>query len=277
MQLALPKSAKTESFPIAQPAEIDDETELEKEERMEITVEGSDYVVMRENDSDNDDEEEENDDSNDNDGVENDNSDSENDSGDHNDNNCEHKNGEIGKTHQHLQKQLRITNLPKRHDKNHHKTFYTPTRNPQNFLKPQITSSTPQKSSEKTYSSPVLHKKTSRAASKHYECSICLRTFNTKAGLVVHQQEHAGEHRCPICRRTFALQWLEAHVRAHIDFQKIGFRTNYEGRRPKSTHNDGRVYSCEACAAQFTSRAELKRHLAVHRAEIRKGASSLFA
>ena len=117
------------------------------------------------------------------------------------------------------------------------------------------------------------HKK--RVHDKRNQCKICLKYFENKYKLDIHNRIHTGEkpYVCSICGKKFANKgYLKVHEGFHSGERNFkcsicpndkSFKTKHDLVRHMLTHFDPKS-SCEKCNKQFNTYECLKQHMKNH-------------
>ncbi|XP_044251025.2 zinc finger protein 678-like [Drosophila takahashii] len=110
-----------------------------------------------------------------------------------------------------------------------------------------------------------------------YTCSVCLKTFNDHASLMVHNITHKAKsmYKCPICPMSFDLAHeRNRHSRTHEGEKAFkcthchrSYRQLKELNRHIRAHTGEKQFECDHCPKSFVYVSHLNQHLRCHSAE----------
>lgn len=111
------------------------------------------------------------------------------------------------------------------------------------------------------------------------QCTICQKTYASKAAFQAHQRTHSKDaedpYRCNICSKTFAVPArLTRHYRTHTgekpfkcEFCHKSFSVKENLSVHRRIHTKERPYKCEVCSRAFEHSGKLHRHMRIHTGE----------
>ena len=108
-----------------------------------------------------------------------------------------------------------------------------------------------------------------------YNCNRCLNSFTDYKNLTHHLKIH-GEKKfsCDVCGKAFVKKdHLEAHKRSHTNIRPYkctdcGKAYKYDGQlRIHRRYHTGQRFYCAVCQKSYVDKADMKRHLLVHKSE----------
>ncbi|XP_063383310.1 zinc finger protein 84-like [Cydia fagiglandana] len=136
-------------------------------------------------------------------------------------------------------------------DLNTHKFRMCPINYQDNFVKNEISGSTPQKDENKHMgtNSKSLSNKSIKVQEKRYKCDLCNYSTDEKYRLKVHGKVHSGEKpfKCKLCSYSTA---YKAHLQIH-----------------DRIHTGERPYKCDQCSYASIQKCDLSVHKRVHSGE----------
>lgn len=121
-----------------------------------------------------------------------------------------------------------------------------------------------------------LHLQQQHAVDTLHECEICLKSFKNSDSLAVHRKRHSERHyQCSKCSLNYinAAELRVHYERAHVQeqeevscrscdskFQNFALLREHEQRN----HQKPKVWRCDNCSFETTSRARLRQHQYEH-------------